>query len=271
MNELSKSKGKVILVDDEEDLVKFFKWQLEKIGYEVYFAFSGNEALRIMEKKRFEVLIVDIRMPEMDGIELMKHSIDLNSDLQCIVITGHGDIDSSIEAMKIGAINYLRKPIKLAELDIAIEQGLDRLRLILEVRNKQEQLEKANIELQELRDKLAKELEETKEALKVSELRESVVKLMKFALRCWEQSTQKTKIDLAEESGIWNVNLDNTTGSFSVRAMDRYLSIERLPPSRPRWRDVLRTGFFVLENCKLSSKMETKLEKLIDKLEAVSN
>lgn len=91
--------------------------------------------------------------------------------------------------------------------------------------------------------------------------RESIVELMILALQCWEQSTKQSKIELAEQSNIWKVNIDG--GRLRVRSMDRYLGLNKLP-KMPRWRDVIKTAYFVLDraDCKLpiTKRLENTLE-----------
>ena len=111
-------KGNILIVDDEPDFLEFVKWQLKKLDYLVETSLSGEDALEILSGRDIQVLIADIRMPGIDGIELIRQALQLKPDLQCIVITGHGGIETAVEAMKLGAINYLRKPV-------GVEMGRD--------------------------------------------------------------------------------------------------------------------------------------------------
>jgi FixJ family two-component response regulator len=264
--------GRILFVDDEPDFVESVDWQLTKRGYRVFTALSAEDALNLLGQERVDILVADIRMPGMDGIELIRRAAGIDPDLQSIVLTGHGGVDTAIEAMRLGAINYLRKPVGVDELDVAIQKGIERRDLIRAVRERQNQLEKANRELTELRRELEKalerEIDERKQAqgeLHRIRVRESLVETMNFALRCWKQATRKTKIDLAEESRIWNASID-TDGTFRTRTMDRYLKITSLPVN-PRTEDVLDTGYFVLSHCSDHPEMKKKLENKIHTLE----
>ncbi|MDM8522885.1 response regulator [Desulfococcaceae bacterium HSG8] len=281
------SKGKLLLADDEPDFTEFVKWQLENLSYTVHTASSGAEALDILSTgEPVDILLADIRMPGMDGIELIRRAIELCPDLQCIVMTGHGGIETAVEAMKLGAINYLRKPVGVDELDMAIQKGMEKLGLILDVREKQErleaanarlrekqeQLENANKELSKLRVQLEEALEKETEGRKQAEdelrevrVRELLVEVLTLSLRYWKQATQKTKIELAEESKIWTASLDSG-GTYRTRTLDRYLRINTLPPN-PRSGDVLDTAYFVLSNCLGQPGMKEKLEDKIARLE----
>ncbi|WP_207680147.1 response regulator [Desulfonema magnum] len=275
------SKGKILLVDDEPDFVEFVSWQLETLSYAVHTAPAGEKALDILSRTDIDILIADIRMPGMDGIELIRRAIERRPDLQCIVMTGHGGIDTAVEAMKLGAVNYLRKPVGVEELDVAIEKAMEKLGLILAVREKQERLEKvneelskANAELTKLRGQLEASLREessgrkkAEAALKKARLRELIVEVLTLSLRYWKQTTQKTKIELAEDSKIWTASIDSG-GTYRTRTLDRYLRITSLP-SNPRFGDVLDTAYFVLNNCSTYPEMKSNLEEKIGQLEKI--
>lgn len=265
-------RGKLLIVDDEPDLLESLNWQLTKRGYQVFLALSGDVALDILRSERLDILIADIRMPGMDGIELIRRAGGLDPDLQAIVITGHGGVDTAIEAMRLGAINYLRKPVGVEELDVAIQKGIEKRDLIFAVRDRQERLEKANLELSRLRGQLEKTLEreieqrkQAQEDLHSIRLRQHLVETMNFVLRCWKQTTKRTKIDLAEDSKIWKASID-ADGTYRTRTMDRYLKIASLPQN-PRINDVLDTGYFVLSKCSNDPEMKKRLEDKINLLE----
>jgi len=280
-------KGNILLADDEPELIKYLKWQLEARSYMVRAAQCGEDALNMLQEHKADVLIADIRMPGMDGIELMQKAMGHRPDLQCIVITGHGDVETAIEAMRLGAINYLRKPVGVDELDVAIEKGMERLRLIQEVSEKQEKLRITNEEL--LREKenlraaneeltryryhleelLEEEIARRRKAehdLSNARMREALVEIMGLSLRYWEQTTGKTKIDMAEESRIWTVSMDKS--GPRTRTLDKYLRLSKLPKNL-RSNNVLNTAYFVLKNCPDEPEMKTELEAKINQLEAM--
>ncbi|MCP4686845.1 MAG: response regulator [Desulfobacterales bacterium] len=266
------ARGNLLIVDDEADFLELAKWRLELVGFVVNVALSGDKAMEILKKEEIHVLITDIRMPGMDGIELIRKALFLRPDLQCIVITGHGGIDTAVEAMRLGAINYLRKPVGADELEVAISKGVEKRALILANRDKQERLEKANAELIKLRGQLEEALKREKtehgktgEALKKARLRETLVTVMTVSLRYWKETTRKSKIELAEESRLWTATLDSA-GTYRTRTLDRYLRIHTLP-SNPRVNDVLDTGYFILSNCPPHPDMKAKLEEKIQQLE----
>jgi YesN/AraC family two-component response regulator len=265
-------KGRILIVDDEPDFLESIEWQLKKRRYLVFTAISGDAALDVIQKECIDVLVVDIRMPGMDGIELIRRAAGIDIDLQSIIMTGHGGIKTAIEAMKLGAINYLQKPAGVEELDFAIQKGIEKRDLIRAVREKQERLEKANLELihvqNQLKEALGREVELRRQAqgdLHQERLKQTLVETMCFALRCWKQATRKTKIDLAEESQIWTASID-VDGTYRTRTMDRYLKTVSLP-ANPRVNDVLDTGYFVLSRCSEYPELKKNLEEKIDTLE----
>ena len=130
----------ILFVDDEPDFVGLAKNFLERCSHTVYTAGSGSEALKILEQKKDEIalLITDIRMPGMNGLELMEKALALKDDLQPIIITAFGDMDNVVEAMRQGAVNYLKKPIDLEELEVAVDKCIEKIELIRELEDKKE-------------------------------------------------------------------------------------------------------------------------------------
>ncbi len=153
-------KGKLLVVDDEPQILRMLTSLLEKLSYCVQSAGSGEEGLKILEKESADILITDIQMPGMDGIELMKRARSLDPDLQIMIVSAYGDIKTAIAAMKYGPFNYLQKPFQIEEVDMSVSQGMERVRLIREVRQKQEQLERSN---EQLRKEMAERIQAEKE------------------------------------------------------------------------------------------------------------
>ncbi len=118
-------KGKQILVvDDEPKMRRVLEIMLEKIGYSVLSASNGVEAQEIFAANAVDLIITDLRMPEMDGIELLGTVRAKNSEVPVIVITAHGTIETAITAMKHGASDYLLRPFDIDVLELAIERAL---------------------------------------------------------------------------------------------------------------------------------------------------
>jgi len=131
----------ILVVDDEERICSKIKNGLERLSdnYNIFTANSGMEALTQIENEMFDIMITDIRMPGMDGIELLKKAKDLNDDLQTIILTGHGDLNNAIEALRLGATNYIKKPVSFEVLHYTIEKAYEKLQLIRQLRDSEEQ------------------------------------------------------------------------------------------------------------------------------------
>jgi two-component system response regulator HydG len=135
-------KMSVMVVDDEEIVREsFFHW-FKKYGHVVETASSGFEALEKLEKKPFQVMFVDIKMPEMDGIELLEKVKKEYPDTIVIIITAYGSIESAVKAMRIGASDYLLKPFKPDQLSLVMERATQQKKLVSEYNYLKGRLEK---------------------------------------------------------------------------------------------------------------------------------
>ena len=117
----------ILLVDDEEGIRKVLGIALSDMGYHVRAAENGFEALRIFEDERPPIVLTDIKMPEMDGIELLRRIKKVNPDTEVIMITGHGDMDLAIKSVKYEATDFVTKPINAEVLEIALNRAQERI------------------------------------------------------------------------------------------------------------------------------------------------
>jgi signal transduction histidine kinase/DNA-binding response OmpR family regulator len=115
---------RILVVDDEEIICKRLKGLLELDNYLVCIAADGRQALQVFRQQKPEIALVDIKLPGMDGIELLTHLKQLDERLEVIMFTGHGGVDTAIKAMKLGAFSYIQKPIEYDELVIEIKRAL---------------------------------------------------------------------------------------------------------------------------------------------------
>jgi len=106
----------VLVVDDEEDFVEMFTLRLQEMGENVKGVYSGKECLDTLEKEDVDVVVLDIKMPGMDGIETLKEIRRLHPLVEVILLTGHGSVDTAVEGMKLGAFDYLNKPADFEDL-----------------------------------------------------------------------------------------------------------------------------------------------------------
>jgi DNA-binding NtrC family response regulator len=109
-------KKRILLVDDEKDFVEALAERLRNRDFHVTTAFSGEEALDKLEEYNFDVAIVDVRMPGIDGIEALKELKKLKPLTEVLMLTGHGTIETAIEGMKYGAYDFLIKPCEIDKL-----------------------------------------------------------------------------------------------------------------------------------------------------------
>ncbi len=125
---------KVLLVDDEEDFLEVLAERMTSRGIEVTTATSATEAIRIAENESFDAIIVDLMMPEIDGLEALKLIKEKKPDSQVILLTGHATLDKGIEAMKLGAVDFLEKPADLSQLTEKIKKAHAKKMIIVEKR-----------------------------------------------------------------------------------------------------------------------------------------
>jgi two-component system response regulator CpxR len=107
---------KVLLVDDEPDFVETLGERLETRGFNVRRALSGDEALARLREQPSDVVLLDVLMPGMDGLQTLKEIKQLNPLIEVMMLTGHGTIDTAIEGLKLGAYDYLKKPTDTKDL-----------------------------------------------------------------------------------------------------------------------------------------------------------
>jgi DNA-binding NtrC family response regulator len=135
-------KGRVLVVDDDAGMCQLLKRVLEKESLEIFNVPSGEKALEILEREEFDLVIADIKLPGIDGLELLKQAKYLYPDLMVIMITAYAKIESAVEAMKIGAYDYLTKPFRNDELRLVVAKALERQRIIEENRYLRQELSK---------------------------------------------------------------------------------------------------------------------------------
>ncbi|MGD9238084.1 MAG: response regulator, partial [Desulfobacterales bacterium] len=119
--------NKILLVDDEKDIREILSLALVDMGYTVMEAENGVEALRIFKETQPALVLTDIKMPGMDGIELLQKIKRENPEVEVVMITGHGDMDLAIKSLKFEATDFITKPINVDALEIALQRAQDKI------------------------------------------------------------------------------------------------------------------------------------------------
>jgi len=125
---------KVLLVDDEEEFTSVLSERMQNRGLKVDAVASGTDALEMVEKQSYDAIIVDLQMPGIDGIETLKRMLQKNPDMQVILLTGHATLEKGIEAVKLGAVDFLEKPADLQQLLDKIKSASRKKMLLVEKR-----------------------------------------------------------------------------------------------------------------------------------------
>ncbi|MFN8789966.1 MAG: sigma-54-dependent transcriptional regulator [Bdellovibrionales bacterium] len=135
-------KSRILVVDDEESIREFLEIMLKKEGYEVTLAEDGAQAKDLLGKKTFDMVISDLQMPNMNGLELLKHVKESSPDTVFMMITAFGTTETAVEAMKIGAYDYITKPFKIDEVRLNINNALRSRNLEVENRSLKKEMVK---------------------------------------------------------------------------------------------------------------------------------
>jgi len=133
--------ARLLIVDDERIALRNLEHVMKKEGYHVTSTQSGSNALKILEEQQFDVVLTDLRMEKVDGMQILKKTRELYPDTEVVMITGFATLDSAVETMKHGAFYYIAKPFKLDEVRKVVAEAVHKVRLKTENRHLREQLE----------------------------------------------------------------------------------------------------------------------------------
>ena len=133
--------AKLLIIDDERVALRNLEHVMKKEGYEVTGTQSGQNAVKILEEQNFDVVLTDLRMEKVDGVQILKRCRELHPDTEVVMITGFATLESAVEAMKNGAFYYIAKPYKLDEVRKVIKEAVHKVHLKKENRHLREQLE----------------------------------------------------------------------------------------------------------------------------------
>jgi len=132
--------ARVLVVDDEPEMCQTCRKILARHGHQLWLAENGETGLQKLREFPIDLAIIDLRLPDMDGLEVLRQAKKINPDIIAIMITAHGTVDTAIEAVREGAFDYLLKPFSMAELEVTTQRGLNHRRLVQENRELQGQL-----------------------------------------------------------------------------------------------------------------------------------
>ncbi len=252
--------SKVLVVDDEKEIRDFLHKALTRIGgFQVSLAENGEEALKKIEKERFDLVLTDLKMPLIDGLQLITEISRSKPETLTVLMTGHGTIDSAIEAMKQGASDYLTKPLNLDEMLLRLKKVLEERQRFVRLKDYVEQLEKANQELKKLdamksefvsiaSHELRTPLAAIKNAIqlllsgKTGQINEHQAKFLSMAERNINRLTnilndllslskiESGRIELKLEQSELKGIVDHTVASLMPQAEGKSISIETLIP-----------------------------------------
>jgi len=151
----NQSRHRLLLVDDEADIREVLQLPIEDFGYDVLMAENAEKALAIFRKEKPAIVLTDIKMPGMDGIELLREIKKNSPDTEVIMITGHGDMNLAIKSLKYEATDFIIKPINVDALEIALGRAEERIGIRLKMMAYTQSLEKLIREKAEIQDHLS--------------------------------------------------------------------------------------------------------------------
>src|SRR6476661_10452457 len=125
----------ILIIDDEKAIRKTLSEILSFEGYKIEEAADGEEGLKKFKEKNYDVVLCDIKMPKIDGIDFLQKAVEINSDVPIIMISGHGNIETAVEAVKKGAYDFIQKPPDLNRLLITIRNAMERNTLVSETKS----------------------------------------------------------------------------------------------------------------------------------------
>jgi two-component system, NtrC family, nitrogen regulation response regulator NtrX len=134
--------ARILIIDDEKSIRRTLREILEYENFKVEEAGDGLEGLTLVQKEKFDIILCDIKMPKMDGMEALDKFMDANVDAPIIMISGHGNIETAVEAVKKGAYDFIQKPLDLNRLLVTIRNALDKSNLVSETKTLRKKISK---------------------------------------------------------------------------------------------------------------------------------
>ena len=126
---------KILIIDDERSIRNSLKEILVDEGYDVDVAENGLQGCQMVDKEKYSVIFCDIKMPEMDGLEVLDRLMGMGIDSAVVMISGHGDINTAVECIKKGAFDFIQKPLDLNRILITIKNATEKVHLVKETKS----------------------------------------------------------------------------------------------------------------------------------------
>src|SRR3954463_13041245 len=120
---------RILFADDEKSLQEFMRSELPRLGHEVTVCPDGKAAVKALEKSTFDAAILDLRMPGLTGIEVLEQLKHVSPDTEVIIMTGHASVETAIDAVRLGAFDYLTKPCKMAQIETILRKIVEKREL----------------------------------------------------------------------------------------------------------------------------------------------
>jgi two-component system response regulator PilR (NtrC family) len=143
---VEKSKGRILVVDDEKSMREILEIFLKNEGYSVSVAENGEKAIETVKKDVFDLIITDMKMPKVSGLELLKNVKHITPDTVVVIVTAFGTTESAVEAMKLGAYDYIQKPFQMDDIRLVVKNALEKQKLQKDVSILKQQLKPPSLE-----------------------------------------------------------------------------------------------------------------------------
>jgi DNA-binding response OmpR family regulator len=245
----------ILLVDDEVTLGKGLEKILRKEGYTVDYATTGQGALDYFGQKPYDLLVADLRLPDIDGMEVVKRAKGKNPELPVIIITGYGSVPSAVGAMKIGVFDYLSKPFTKNEFVDSVQGALKDSAITISVKTA-EKKERATVS-----DRLVKDKTFRQDILRGFEtLGNGQISLeAKNAMVGGEFQWINENLDHLSEKQFRSILSLMETEARVIEKREVAQVLERVGEDRGFWADLMRQGSFALKDYRISSEAKAAI------------
>ncbi len=200
-------KFNILIVDDEKNIREGLGASLEMDGYQIFLAENGKKGLDTVNKEDIDLVITDLKMPELSGEELLKKITSANPNIPVIILTGHGSIETAVTAMRNGAFDFLTKPVNLDRLSLLVKRALSNRQLVLKHRQLEEEVERLS-----KRQKFSAIIGKSAQMRKVLEVVEQV-------------ADTKASVLITGESGVGKELIADAIHNLSSRKNQRFIKV----------------------------------------------